>query len=188
MQRKGEREMDEEKQIHHNSSCSQKAVLRPGRSNRIKLNQTGSCQSKATPQYPINPGVNTLWRATYRRTNIRGDAEFMNWGLFESFCDLLENIPIKAVVRAADAERKMVEADLRSKRTEPDEYVVSVLGFCNFLTLAVRGNHPTVPGFPYEHRIFYASIVRKLVDAGELSPEFKGQFEEKPDSGREPAT
>ncbi len=106
----------------------------------------------------------------------------MNWGLFESFCELLESMPIKAVVRAADAERKMVEEDLRHKRTEPDENVISILGFCNFLTLAVRGNHPSVPGFPYEHRVFYASIVRKLVDAGELSPEFQGQFEENADS------
>lgn len=102
----------------------------------------------------------------------------MNWGLFESFCELMENIPIKAVVRAADAERKMVEDDLKNKRTELDEYVVSVLGFCNFLTLAVHGAHPSVPGVPYEHRLFYASIVRKLVDAGELAPEFKGEFEE----------
>ncbi|HXS68242.1 MAG TPA: hypothetical protein VN761_05330 [Candidatus Polarisedimenticolia bacterium] len=104
----------------------------------------------------------------------------MNWGLFESFCELLENIPIKAVVRAADAERKMVEDDLRNKRTEPDENVTSVLGFCNFLTLAVHGSHPSLPGFPYEHRVFYASVVRRLVDAGVLSPEFKGEFEESP--------
>ena len=127
---------------------------------------------------------------SYLQTMLSGNAEFMNWGLFESFCELLESIPIKAVVRAADAERKMVEEDLRNKRTEPDEYVVSVLGFCNFLTLAVRGNHPSVPGIPYEHRVFYASIVRRLVDAGELSPEFKGEFEETSsiDSKQLPAT
>ena len=141
-----------------------------------------SFEGFGTEESPSVSGVNTLWLGTYSQARIIGDAEFMNWLLFESFCDLLESIPIKAVVRAADAERKMVEEDLRNKRTEPDENVISVLGFCNFLTLAVRGNHPSVPGFPYEHRVFYASIVRRLVDAGELSPEFKGQFEENPNS------
>ncbi|HXT11607.1 MAG TPA: hypothetical protein VN873_08585 [Candidatus Angelobacter sp.] len=101
----------------------------------------------------------------------------MNWGLFESFCELLESIPIKAVLRAADAERRMVEDDLEKKRTEPDEYVRSVLSFCNFLALAVRGITTRIPKLPFEHRAFYDKIIQRLVDAGELPPEIKGCFE-----------
>jgi hypothetical protein len=101
----------------------------------------------------------------------------MNWGLFESFCEMLESIPIKAVLRAADAERKMVEEDLKKKRAEPDEGVVSVLGFCNFLSLAVRGIYASLPALPFEHRAFYAQIVQQLVDAGELPIEIKSHFE-----------
>lgn len=101
----------------------------------------------------------------------------MNWGLFESFCEMLESIPIKAVLRAADAERKMVEEDLKKKRAEPDECIVSVLGFCNFLSLAVRGIYASLPALPFEHRTFYARIVQQLVDAGELPVEIKSHFE-----------
>lgn len=101
----------------------------------------------------------------------------MNWGLFETFCELLESIPPKAVLRAADAERRMVEDDLQKKRTEPDEYVWSVLGFCNFLHLAMAGVCASLPKLPFEHRVFYSKIVQRLVDAGELSPEFRGCFE-----------
>jgi len=101
----------------------------------------------------------------------------MNWGLFESFCEMLESIPIKAVLRAVAAERKMVEDDLNKKRTEPDEYVSSVLGFCNFLMLAVCGVYESVALLPREHRAFYSKIVRRLVDAGELPPEITGHFE-----------
>jgi hypothetical protein len=102
----------------------------------------------------------------------------MNWGLFESFCDMLESIPVKAVLRAADAERKMVEDDLKKKRTERDEYVTSVLSFCNFLMLAVCGKYAVVPGLPADHRAFYSKIVQRLVDAGELPPEIKGHVDE----------
>jgi hypothetical protein len=101
----------------------------------------------------------------------------MNCGLFETFCEMLESIPIKAVVRAADAERRMVEDDLRKKRTVPDLYVDSVLGFCNFLTSAVAGIYVTLPAFPLEHCAFYRKIVQRLVDAGELPAEIVGEFE-----------
>jgi hypothetical protein len=92
----------------------------------------------------------------------------MNWGLFESFCDMLDSIPTKAVLRAAEAERRMVEDDLENKRTECDRYVVSVLGFCNFLTLAVCGIYSSMAALPVEHRAYYGKIVQRLVDAGEL--------------------
>jgi len=92
----------------------------------------------------------------------------MNWGLFESFCEMLESIPTKAVLRAAEAERKMVEDDLDHKRTERDPYVISVLSFCNFLSLAVCGVHASMAALPIEHRMFYGKVVQRLVDAGEL--------------------
>jgi len=101
----------------------------------------------------------------------------MNWGLFESFCEMLESIPIKAVLRAVDAERKMVEDDLDKKRTERDEYVSSVLGFCNFLMLAVCGVYDSITRLPAEHHAIYSKIVQRLVDAGELPSDIMKHFE-----------
>ena len=101
----------------------------------------------------------------------------MNWGLFESFCEMLDSIPIKAVLRAVDAERKMVEDDLDKKRTERDENVTSVLGFCNFLMLAVCGVYGSITSIPVEHHAFYGRIVRQLVEAGELPSEFIQYFD-----------
>ncbi len=101
----------------------------------------------------------------------------MTSGLFESFCEMLESIPIKAVVRAADAERKMVEEDLEKKRAEPNEDITSVLSFCSFLTLSHDGGHATLPPLPVEHCAFYRKIVRRLVEAGELPSESTNEFE-----------
>lgn len=92
----------------------------------------------------------------------------MNWGLFDSFCEMLESIPVKAVLRAAEAERRMVEDDLEHKRTERDPCVVSVLSFCNFLMLEVCGRHASMAALPVEHRMFYGKVVQRLVEAGEL--------------------
>ena len=101
----------------------------------------------------------------------------MNCGLFETFCEMLDSIPIKAVLRAADAERRMVQDDLDKKRTAPDLNVNSVLGFCDFLTSAVAGIRVTLPVFPIEHCAFYRKIVQRLVDAGELPADIVGEFE-----------
>ena len=100
----------------------------------------------------------------------------MNWGLFESFCEMLESVPTKAVLRAVEAERRMVEADLEHKRTERDPYVISVLSFCNFLTLAVCGVYASMAALPVEHRVFYGKVVQRLVEAGELPLESSEHF------------
>jgi hypothetical protein len=101
----------------------------------------------------------------------------MNSRLFESFCEMLESIPSKAVLRAVDAERRMVEDDLEKQRTELDEYVISVLSFCNFLIRAVTGGLVSLPALPVEHCAFYRKVVHRLVEAGELPPQIMTQFD-----------
>lgn len=101
----------------------------------------------------------------------------MNSGLFETFCEMLESIPIKAVLRAADAERRMVEDDLEKKRAEPDENSLSVLSFCDFLLRSVSGGCASLPALPVEHCAFYRKIVHRLAEAGELPPEIVEQFD-----------
>lgn len=114
-----------------------------------------------------------------RKTFVRDYCAIMviNTRLFESFCEMLEQIPIKAVVRAAEAERRMVEDDLAKKRTDADTNVTSVLSFCNFLTLAARGISFALPTLPIEHCAFYRKIVQRLVEAGELPAEMKRRFD-----------
>ena len=106
-----------------------------------------------------------------------GAIDCMSLGLFETFCEMLESIPVQAVLRAADAERRMVEDDLEMKRTEPDENSLSILSFCDFLLRSVSGGYVSLPAMPVEHCAFYRKIVHRLVEAGELPPEMVGQFD-----------
>jgi hypothetical protein len=107
-----------------------------------------------------------------------GGVKSMNWGLglYESFCDLLDTIPTKAVLRAVEAERRMVEDDLNHKRTERNVDVISVLSFCNFLRRVDCAIDVSMPDLPPEHHAFYGRVVQRLVEAGELPSESTVQF------------
>ena len=102
---------------------------------------------------------------------------FMTSRLFETFSEMIEKVPTKAIIRAADAERRMVESDLEMKRTPINEETLSVLGFCNFLIDAAQGIQFVVPPWPIEHCAFYRRVVQKLVEAGELPSDVKEQFD-----------
>ncbi len=94
--------------------------------------------------------------------------------LFDSFANMIEDLPVKAILRAADAERRMVEDDLARQRISPNEDTDSVLAFCQFLEAAERGAHFPLPALPMEHCAFYRKIVQKLVDVGELHHNVQG--------------
>lgn len=101
----------------------------------------------------------------------------MSSRLYDTFCGLLETLPVKAIVRAADAERRMVQDDLEKKRTALDEESISVLEFCNFLIHAAHGLQFNLSAWPAEHCAFYRGVLRRLVEAGELPPSVQDQFE-----------
>ena len=90
---------------------------------------------------------------------------------------MIEGIPVKAVIRAAEAEQRMVEDDLEHHRALPDEEAVSVLGFCHFLSASAHGVPVALPASPIEHCAFYRNVVQQLVEAGELPFAVKDQID-----------
>jgi len=113
-------------------------------------------------------GENRAWSNSFLRMNSR---------LFEAFCEMLDRVPAKAIVRAAEAERRMVEDDIAAKRTEADRDATSVLTFCNFLINAARGIQCAFPLWPIEHCAYYRKVVQRLVEAGELPEGIKVKFD-----------
>jgi hypothetical protein len=88
--------------------------------------------------------------------------------ILQSFCEMMDRLPAAAVKKAAAAERRILEEDTAMGREEAVGEVASVLTFCRFLELADGGKMTILPEVPPEHRPYYAKIVRKLVEAGEL--------------------
>ena len=93
---------------------------------------------------------------------------------------MIDSLPPKAVIRAAEAERRMIEDDLSNQRILPDREIRSILAFCGFLEAAAGGrpfSFSKVADVPTEEWAFYGKIVQKLVESGELPLAAKNRFE-----------
>jgi hypothetical protein len=101
----------------------------------------------------------------------------MNDHLFESFCVMIDGLPIKAVMRAAMVQCHMLEDDLAKGRIPPNVTAASILSFCIFLKSAAHGSLAFLPELSMEHQAFHGKIVRKLVAAGELQLKAQDQFD-----------
>jgi hypothetical protein len=92
----------------------------------------------------------------------------VNSRLFESFCETIDHLPVKAILRTAEGQRRMIEDDLLHERLLPIDDAESIAIFCDFLAAAARGEMFLCPPLPVEHCAYYRKIVLRLVEAGEL--------------------
>jgi hypothetical protein len=101
----------------------------------------------------------------------------MNYGLFESFCELLETLPAGEILKTTAAERQRLEDDLARKRVVCRAEARSVASFCEFVAAAVSGAHYSCPDLPVEHCAYYRKVVQRLVEAAELPASARNDFE-----------
>jgi hypothetical protein len=97
--------------------------------------------------------------------------------LFERFAEMVERLPVRAVISAVILERKMLEDDLAHDRTVPINDVRSIIAFCEFLEYAPDTAHLPKAVIPIEHLGLYRATVKRLVEAGELPWESAGVFD-----------
>jgi hypothetical protein len=102
----------------------------------------------------------------------------MSAQLFESFSGMIDKIPAKGVLLAAELQHQMLKNDLAKKRTLPVKAVHSILAFCNFLNNTVNGIHTVSTALPIQHISFYRKTIERLIKAGELPFEAKKSFDE----------
>jgi hypothetical protein len=101
----------------------------------------------------------------------------MGHRLFETFCEMIDSLPPKAVLKAVAIERFMLEEDLAQGRTVPSDDTTSILTFCRFLGDAARGWLTLSRTIPAGHWTFYGKTVERLVAAGELPRGAQEDFE-----------
>jgi hypothetical protein len=103
----------------------------------------------------------------------------MKPSLFESFADMIETIPVHAILRTLERESRMLEEDLAYQRPIPPTEARSILDFCRFV--AAVGNELQIPALtnppPPPHLEFYRKTVARLVDAEELPFDAKMEFD-----------
>jgi hypothetical protein len=96
---------------------------------------------------------------------------------FETFCEMIESLPPRAVLRAVAIERFMLEEDLAMGRTSPNDETGLILTFCRFLEDAAHGELAVPRIMPPRHWTFYGKIVEQLAAAGELPRKVREDFE-----------
>ena len=97
--------------------------------------------------------------------------------LFELFSEMLQNLPAKAVLRAARLQRQMLEDDLVHKRTMPLDEARSIVAFCNFIENATDAVRAPKVHVPIQHLGLYRNTVKRLVEGGELPYETGALFD-----------
>ena len=97
--------------------------------------------------------------------------------VFEMFCEMMDNLPPAAAMKAAAVELHLLEEDTAMGREEPVGEVASVLAFCRFLQSGGERKQTLFWDVPLEHRPSYRTILHKLVEAGKLPPAAEAEFE-----------
>ena len=101
----------------------------------------------------------------------------MGHRLFETFCEMVDRLPPKAVLKAAARERLMLDEDLAFGRIVSSEDTALILNFCRFLEGVALHGLVLPRTMPMEHWTFYRRTVERLVAAGELPHQVQEEFE-----------
>jgi hypothetical protein len=96
---------------------------------------------------------------------------------FETFREMVEGLPSKAVLKAVALERRMLEEDLALGRIFPSKETSSILDFCSFLDAVVRGRLVLPSALPMEHWEFDGKTMERLATAGEFPGRKTTDFE-----------
>lgn len=98
--------------------------------------------------------------------------------IFRIFSKVIRNLPVPAILRALDAECRMLQDDIEHYRSSLTEDVLSIFSFKGFVEMAKRDNVMRCSlDMPPDHVEFYKETVVRLVQAGELNPTAMDQFD-----------
>lgn len=92
----------------------------------------------------------------------------MSSRIFEVFCEMLENLPAGAVLKAVSAERRMIEGDLERTRAAPNHEENSILAVCRFIEVVAEQRPDSLPEMTVDQWAVCRRVVQRLIAAGEL--------------------
>jgi hypothetical protein len=104
----------------------------------------------------------------------------MNLSFYDSFASMIDILPARAITRALERQRCMLEEDLALQRPVSLDEAESVLNFCHFVE-AVRDGLPgwafTSPP-PPDHLEFYRKTLDRLIASEELPFTARAKFDD----------
>jgi hypothetical protein len=101
----------------------------------------------------------------------------MKSNLFQSFAEMIDNIPAEAVPIAVELESRMLEEDLAHHRILSLTETISILSFCRFIGAILGGDNILPAVLPKAHIAFYRKTVMRLVEIGKLPFKANEEFD-----------
>ena len=102
--------------------------------------------------------------------------DLMKTQVFESFAEMMDGVPAKEILKAAELERQALKNDSLYKRVL-DKDVASIFSFCEFMKAVVDEDNILTFDLPKTHTSFYRKTVMRLIEAGELPRVAQEQFD-----------
>jgi hypothetical protein len=96
---------------------------------------------------------------------------------FDLFANMLNHVPVKAMLAAIKLEHWMIEDDMLYKRVPETKDVNSILYFCKFILAVIEGENILPRKSLARHVAFYREIVLRLIKTGQLPDESIEQFD-----------
>jgi hypothetical protein len=96
---------------------------------------------------------------------------------FDLFANMLDHVPVKAILAAIKLEHWMIEDDMLYKRVPETKDVNSILYFCQFIIAVIEGETILPRRSLARHVAFYREIVLRLIKTGQLPDESIEQFD-----------
>lgn len=98
--------------------------------------------------------------------------------IFSIFSKTIGNLPATAILKALDAECRMLEDDLKNHRLNVTEDILSILCFRGFVQMVKKDVvlHCST-NLPPEHIEFFKETVIRLIQAGELPSSAMNDFD-----------
>jgi len=101
-----------------------------------------------------------------------------NMQIFRIFSKMIGDMPSPAILKAVDAECRMLEDDFQNNRFDINEDALSILCFGAFVQMVKWGNILRCSTYlPPEHVEFYKETVIRLVQAEELPSSALNDFD-----------
>ena len=100
--------------------------------------------------------------------------------MFESFANMVETMPARAIIPMLERERHMLEEDLARQRPVPAQETTSILAFCRFVEAARKLTPADFPiqNLPARQVQFYRQTVARLVEVEGLPYQAKDDFDQ----------
>ncbi len=98
--------------------------------------------------------------------------------IFSIFSRMVSNLPAQAILKALEAECKMLQDDFEHYRVGFTEDILSILCFGQFVKMVKTDSVIRCSShLPPDHAEFYKETIIRLIQAGELPESAMGQFD-----------